>query len=96
MDKLTSDILRIIRLKELIHRVGLSRSSIYDRMNPNSPRYDVSFPKSIKLGGAAVGWVESTVDAWIQQRIDVAVNGLELPPETLTFNALISAPILFK
>ena len=63
----------IIRLKQVIVLTGLSRSTIYDRMNPKSKRYDASFPKSIKLGAAlqagAVGWIESEVQAWIKQRI---------------------------
>jgi prophage regulatory protein len=63
----------IIRLKQVIALTGLSRSTIYDRMNPKSKRYDASFPKSIKLGAAlqagAVGWIESEIQAWIQQCI---------------------------
>jgi predicted DNA-binding transcriptional regulator AlpA len=41
---------KIIRLKRVIELTGLSRSTIYDRINPKSKRYDISFPKSIKLG----------------------------------------------
>jgi prophage regulatory protein len=63
----------IIRLKQVIALTGLSHSTIYDRMNPKSKRYDASFPKSIKLGAAlqagAVGWIESEIQAWIQQCI---------------------------
>ena len=63
----------IIRLKHVIALTGLSRSTIYDRMNPKSKRYDASFPKSIKLGATpqagAVGWIESEIQAWIQQCI---------------------------
>lgn len=64
---------KIIRLKQVIALTGLSRSTIYDRINPKSKRYDASFPKSIKLGSAlqvgAVGWIESEIQAWIKQRI---------------------------
>ncbi|MCD6619947.1 helix-turn-helix transcriptional regulator [Aeromonas veronii] len=31
---------RVIRLKELTRLIGLSRSTIYDRMNPKSKRFD--------------------------------------------------------
>ncbi|KAB0650388.1 AlpA family transcriptional regulator [Acinetobacter bohemicus] len=65
---------RIIRLKHVIELTGLSRSTIYDRLNPKSKRYDASFPKSIKLGTmlnvGAVGWIESEIQAWIKQRIE--------------------------
>jgi prophage regulatory protein len=59
---------RVIRLKELTRLIGLSRSTIYDRMNPKSKRFDPSFPRPIKLGLASVGWNLSEVMAWITSR----------------------------
>ncbi|PQA78028.1 AlpA family transcriptional regulator [Rhodoferax sp. TS-BS-61-7] len=55
----------VFRLKDLIQRTGLSRSAIYDRMNPDSPRYAPDFPKSFSLSGKAVGWSEDAVAAWL-------------------------------
>jgi predicted DNA-binding transcriptional regulator AlpA len=64
---------KIIRLKQVIALTGLSRSTIYDRINHKSKRYDASFPKSIKLDSTlqvgAVGWIESEIQAGIKQRI---------------------------
>jgi prophage regulatory protein len=60
---------RILRLKQLTERIGLGRSTIYDRMDTQSPRYDSTFPKPIKLGAAAVGWIDSEITTWIEQRI---------------------------
>ncbi|MDN3234320.1 AlpA family transcriptional regulator [Pseudomonas sp. WAC2] len=60
---------RILRIKQLTERIGLGRSTIYDRMDVQSPRYDATFPKPIKLGAAAIGWIESEITAWIEQRI---------------------------
>ncbi|MCS3527777.1 helix-turn-helix transcriptional regulator [Acinetobacter johnsonii] len=64
---------KIIRLKQVIALTGLSRSTIYDRINHRSKRYDASFPKSIKLGSTlqvgAVGWIELEIQAGIKQRI---------------------------
>lgn len=59
--------LRILRVWQVQERIGLGRSTIYDRMNVKSSRYDSTFPKPIKLGVAAIGWVESDVSAWIEQ-----------------------------
>lgn len=59
----------ILRLKQVMARTGLSRSTIYDRIAPSSPRHDASFPKQVSLGGDAVGWEESAIDAWLQNRI---------------------------
>ncbi|WP_428840103.1 helix-turn-helix transcriptional regulator [Burkholderia ambifaria] len=61
--------MRIIRMKELATKVGLGRSSIYERLDANNPRFDSTFPKPIHLGAAAVGWLESDVDAWLEARI---------------------------
>ncbi|MDF0605748.1 AlpA family transcriptional regulator [Neisseriaceae bacterium TC5R-5] len=55
----------ILRRKQLETRTGLSRSTIYDKLNPKSPRHDSSFPKPISLGAGSVGWLESEVNAWI-------------------------------
>lgn len=75
----TSQSRRIIRLKQVMVMTGLSRSTIYDRMDQKSPRYDASFPKSIKLAShnlqsGAVGWEEGAVQQWIEQRIQACAN----------------------
>lgn len=62
-------VIAILRRRVLETRVGLSRSTIYDKINPKSPRYDPSFPKPIRLGGFAVGWVESEVQSWLKSQI---------------------------
>jgi prophage regulatory protein len=59
---------RAIRLPELKNQTGKSRSSIYDALNPKSPRYDATFPKPIKLGARTIGWIEAEVQAWIESR----------------------------
>lgn len=50
---------RLIRLPEVIARVGLKRSSIYQRMAEGR------FPKGRSLGPRCVVWVEAEIDAWI-------------------------------
>jgi prophage regulatory protein len=65
----------ILRRRDLEARVRLSRTTIYDRINPHSPRYDAAFPKPIKLGGGvAVGWLEHEVEAWLQRQIAASRN----------------------
>ncbi len=54
---------RFLRLKEVIERTGRSRSSIYLDMDLGR------FPMSVKLGARSIGWLESDIDAWIQERI---------------------------
>lgn len=60
---------KILRLKQLTERIGLGRSTIYDRMDVKSPRYDETFPKPIKLGAAAIGWIDSEITTWIELRM---------------------------
>ncbi|WP_447825165.1 helix-turn-helix transcriptional regulator [Aeromonas salmonicida] len=64
-----SNPIKVLRIKDLIGKVGMARSTIYDRLNPKSPRYDSSFPKPIKLGLSAIGWLEHEVDTWIESLI---------------------------
>lgn len=59
---------KILRIKHVEERVGLSRSAIYDRLNPKSPRYDECFPRPFKIGLSSVGWLESSIELWIRSR----------------------------
>ena len=66
---ITSQI-RFIRKKEVMHRTGLSSSSIYDLMAKGL------FPQKITLaGGKAVAWLESEIDQWQQQCLANQVQG---------------------
>lgn len=55
--------MNVIRLPEVLTRTGLSRSTIYAMIS------DGAFPKPIKLGMRAVGWVEVEVGDWIASRV---------------------------
>ena len=59
---------RVIRMKELSTTLGLSKSTIYDKSNPKSERYDPYFPKKIKLGLSSVGWLEEDIKSWLNNR----------------------------
>lgn len=54
---------RLIRLKEVQHRVGLGRSTIYRWMAEGK------FPRPVQLGGYAVAWAEDEVESWIMGRL---------------------------
>jgi prophage regulatory protein len=56
----------IIRLPVVINRTGLKRSTIYALIAEGR------FPKQIKLGTKASGWLESEVDQWIESRIEAS------------------------
>ncbi|WP_105648956.1 AlpA family phage regulatory protein [Cronobacter dublinensis] len=58
---------KILRISALVKKIGISRSTIYDWLNPKSPRYDVTFPKQRRLGMHSVGWMESEIDKWLEE-----------------------------
>ena len=55
--------LAILRRKQVEARVGLSRSTIYSRIQAGT------FPAQISLGAKAVGWIESDVSEWIAAQV---------------------------
>ncbi|MGH8580656.1 MAG: helix-turn-helix transcriptional regulator [Gammaproteobacteria bacterium] len=54
---------KIIRMQEVTNRTGLKKSSVYDHIATGT------FPKPVKLGPRAVGFVESEIDAWLAEKI---------------------------
>ncbi|MDX2169910.1 MAG: AlpA family transcriptional regulator [Deltaproteobacteria bacterium] len=54
----------ILRLPAVKATTGLSRSTIYLRIAQGT------FPRSISLGGRAVGWLEAEIQEWLQRRVD--------------------------
>jgi len=54
----------IWRLPDVLDQTGLSRSTIYELI-----RLD-DFPRQIKLGPRAVGWLSEDVLDWINSRIE--------------------------
>ena len=56
--------LRIIRMKELVSKVGYARSTIHALIKEGR------FPEPFKLvpNGRANGWLEETIDNWMQER----------------------------
>ena len=52
---------QLLRLKEVCHITGLSRSMIYKMMNADE------FPRSIQISGRNIAWAKSEVDAWIER-----------------------------
>lgn len=54
---------RLVRLKGLCEKTSMSRSSIYEAIATGE------FPRPIKVGPRASAWLESEVDAWIEERV---------------------------
>ena len=68
---------RILRLKECLALVGVSRATWFDWNNPASPRHQKDLPQRVRLGARSVGWFEHQLISWLQSKQDKA-------PPTLT------------
>ncbi|MBG9996815.1 AlpA family transcriptional regulator [Pseudoalteromonas sp. NZS127_1] len=55
--------MRLIKLKEVIEKTSLGRSTVYEFMTKGT------FPKQVSLGAKSVAWLESEVDDWIMDRL---------------------------
>ena len=53
---------RLIRLREVLTRVPLSRTRIFELMA------DGRFPKNVKLSERASAWYEAEITQWIAER----------------------------
>lgn len=62
---------RVLRLRHVLTRTGLSRSTIYAWIEQGE------FPRSIQLGPRAVGWLSSDIEAWLGQRVVGSRAGLD-------------------
>ena len=51
---------RLLRRSQVEEIAGLSRSSIYRRMQKGE------FPRPVKIGSTAVRWKESDIFAWLE------------------------------
>ena len=65
---MTVQSVKILRMRDVMLKTGLGRATIYDWLNPKSPRYDATFPKQRRLGMQSVGWLESELDDWLLKR----------------------------
>lgn len=50
---------RLLRLRQVMDRTGLGKSTIYRKIT------NAGFPSPVSVGGQAVRWRESQVDEWI-------------------------------
>jgi prophage regulatory protein len=50
---------RILRLAKVLELTGLSRSTLYRKINEGS------FPKQVQISTCCIGWRESSVAQWL-------------------------------
>ena len=67
---------RLLRRKQVEQALGISRSTIYARLDPKSRQYDPEFPKPISLSSTTTGiaWIDAEIQAYISRRIAASRN----------------------
>jgi prophage regulatory protein len=61
---------RILRIGTVLHRTGLSRSTLYRKIENGT------FPRQIRISTRCAGWRESAVDAWMHNPMFFSIDDL--------------------
>jgi len=64
-----------LRLRTLLEKIQVSRSTVYLWMNKSSPYFDPTFPLPFKLGRSLIAWDCEEVDAWLLERMQSRQHG---------------------
>lgn len=59
---------RILRLKAVLERTGLSRATLYRKIQNGT------FPRQLKLNTRCAGWRESAINDWMRNPMFYSVN----------------------
>ncbi len=54
---------RIVRIKTVLHRTGLSRSTLYRKIGEGT------FPRQVQISINGAGWRESEIDRWVESPV---------------------------
>lgn len=57
--------MKLIKLKAVMDCTGLARSTVYKFIAEGR------FPKPVKLGVRMVAWVESEIEEWMQNKVNL-------------------------
>ncbi|WP_312099912.1 helix-turn-helix transcriptional regulator [Acinetobacter venetianus] len=60
---------QIISLHQVIALTGVCRSTIYEMMDEDSPYYDPTFPKKVKITQKRIGWSAYEIHQWIESKL---------------------------
>ena len=63
---------RILRLNTVLDRTGLSRSTLYRKIQTGT------FPKQVRIAARCAGWRESAVNDWVRNPMFYSVADSEV------------------
>lgn len=61
---------RILRIKAVLARTGLSRSTLYRKIHHGT------FPRQVRISIRCAGWRESAVNAWMRNPMFFSVDDI--------------------
>ena len=61
---------RILRIRAVLDRTGLSRSTLYRKIQSGT------FPKQVQISTRCAGWRESAVNAWMRNPMFFSVDDI--------------------
>ena len=56
--------MKLLRAAQVVEKVGFSKNTLYRQIKAGK------FPVQIQITENRTGWLESEIDAWIQERVD--------------------------
>jgi len=62
-----------LRLPAVKQKISLSKTAVYQKLDPNSKYYDPSFPVPVKIGARAIAWSSDAIDSWIASKLNGGV-----------------------
>ena len=65
---------RILRLNSVLDRTGLSRSTLYRKIERGS------FPMQVRISERCIGWRESDVEQWLRNPMSYSRSNLRRHP----------------
>ena len=60
---------QLISIKQVMEIVGVGRSTIYEMIDKNSPYYDPTFPKKVKITQDRIDWSAYEIHQWIENKL---------------------------
>lgn len=63
---------KFIKVSLVLAKTAMSKASLYNRLDSNSPFFDPTFPKQVKLSASPKGrvaWLESEINDWMNSRL---------------------------
>jgi prophage regulatory protein len=64
----------LLSIRQISARLGISKSTIYRRLDHKDKLYDPKFPRPLKVGETTTRWIENEVTEWIENLIKTQRN----------------------